>query len=77
MGMGFENCKVGFGKKNELGNGIGIPPLHSGLSQLNVWYQAHSGYQNQLSEEAQDQDEQRKGVAKAHAFSNLPRGRND
>ena len=25
MGIGFENCKVGFGKKNELGNGIGTP----------------------------------------------------
>ena len=25
MGMGFDNCKVGFGKKNELGNGIGTP----------------------------------------------------
>ena len=24
MGMGFENCDVGFGK-NELGNGIGTP----------------------------------------------------
>ena len=24
--MGFENCEVGFEKKNELGNGIGIPP---------------------------------------------------
>ena len=22
MGKGFENCKVGFGKKNELRNGI-------------------------------------------------------
>ena len=25
MGMEFENCEVGFGKKNELGNGIGNP----------------------------------------------------
>ena len=24
--MGFENCEVGFGKKKELGNGIGTPP---------------------------------------------------
>ena len=24
--MGSENCEVGFGKKNELGNGIGTLP---------------------------------------------------
>ena len=25
--MGFENCKVGFETKNELGNGIGTLPI--------------------------------------------------
>ena len=25
MGMGFENCEGGFGKKNEMENGIGTP----------------------------------------------------
>ena len=25
MGMEFENCEVGFEKKNELGNGINTP----------------------------------------------------
>ena len=46
MGMGFENFEVGFGKKNELGNGIGtpLPPslyIHSIYGSVSVefyWY---------------------------------------
>ena len=41
MGMGFENCKMGFGEKNELGNGIGTPhiahvifALHSAMKTI-------------------------------------------
>ena len=36
MGMGFENCEVGFGKKNELGNGIGTS--HSLQDPLYLMY---------------------------------------
>ena len=42
MGMGFENSKVGFGKKNELGNGIDTPlqePLQKMLHAGCAWIQ--------------------------------------